>query len=403
MACRFTRPVMEARRVAQAQPDPARARGTARVAQAAFRKGNPYLTLRDELGAIFADADFADLYPERGQPGLAPWRLALVTLMQFREGLCDRQAAEAVRGRIDWKYLLGLELTDPGFDASVLCEFRARLVAGGAEERLLDRLLERCARARPAQGARAAAHRLHARAGRRPRPQPPGAGGRDLAGGAERASRRRPGLAARPRARRTGTSATPAGSRTSACREAGPSARPTPAPSARTGSALLDRWTGRSARGLAMRCRRSRCCATSGSGTSRGRRRGPPEAAGAGSLPAEGGAAGGGEGRVALRHRGALPHRGGVSWTGYIVHLSETCEDARSPGHPRGRRPRHRARGQVHRRDPRRPWRPKAWRRASTWSTPPTSSAELTRARPARSTASPWSARGARTRAGRPG
>ena len=92
---------------------------TVRVARAAFRKGSPLLKLRDELGAIFADADFADLFPKRGQPGLAPWRLALVTLLQFRETLSDRQAAEAVRARIDWKYLLSLALTDPGFDHSV--------------------------------------------------------------------------------------------------------------------------------------------------------------------------------------------------------------------------------------------------------------------------------------------
>jgi transposase len=117
---------------------------TARVARAAFRRGNPLLKLRDELGTIFADADFADLFPKRGRPGLAPWRLALVTLLQFREDLSDRRAAEAVRARIDWKYLLGLELDDPGFDASVLCEFRARLVEGGAEERLLGELLEAC-------------------------------------------------------------------------------------------------------------------------------------------------------------------------------------------------------------------------------------------------------------------
>src|SRR4051794_12942400 len=118
--------------------------GTARVAKAAFRRGNPLLKLRDELGTVFADADFADLFPERGQPGLAPWRLALVTLLQFREDLADRRAAEAVRARIDWKYLLGLELDDPGFDASVLCEFRARLIEGGAEGRLLGKLLEAC-------------------------------------------------------------------------------------------------------------------------------------------------------------------------------------------------------------------------------------------------------------------
>ena len=117
---------------------------TARVARAAFPDGNPYLQLRDELGTIFHDTDFADLYPRRGQPALAPWRLALVTVLQFREDLSDRAAAEAVRARIDWKYLLGLELTDPGFDASVLCEFRSRLLDGGAEGLLLERLLDRC-------------------------------------------------------------------------------------------------------------------------------------------------------------------------------------------------------------------------------------------------------------------
>jgi transposase len=117
---------------------------TTRVARAAFPHGNPYLTLRDALGPIFADTDFAALFPACGQPGLPPWHLALVTILQFRENLADRQAAEAVRARIDWKYLLGLELTDPGFDFSVLSEFRDRLLAGSAEALLLEKLLERC-------------------------------------------------------------------------------------------------------------------------------------------------------------------------------------------------------------------------------------------------------------------
>src|SRR5215813_302109 len=117
---------------------------TASVARAAFPKGNPYLLLRDTLGTIFQDDDFATCFPLEGQPGLSPWRLALVTLMQFRENLTDRQAAEAVRARIDWKYLLGLALTDPGFDFSVLSEFRDRLLASSAEELLLEKLLERC-------------------------------------------------------------------------------------------------------------------------------------------------------------------------------------------------------------------------------------------------------------------
>ena len=117
---------------------------TVRIALATFPKGNPYLMLRDELGTVFGDDDFAALFPDEGQLALPPWRLALVTLMQFRENLSDRQAAEAVRSRIDWKYLLGLRLSDPGFDFSVLSEFRARLIAGEAEHLLLEKLLERC-------------------------------------------------------------------------------------------------------------------------------------------------------------------------------------------------------------------------------------------------------------------
>jgi transposase len=106
-----------------------------RVARAAFPQGHGDLTLRDALGTIVADADGAPLFPSCGQPGLPPWRLAWVTLMQFRETLADRQAAEAVRARLAWQYLLGLELTDPGFDCSVLSEFRDWLLAGSAEAR----------------------------------------------------------------------------------------------------------------------------------------------------------------------------------------------------------------------------------------------------------------------------
>ena len=117
---------------------------TAQVAHAAFPKGNPSLTLRDHLGTMFQDEDFTTLFPSWGYPGLPPWRLALVTIMPCREHLADRQAAEAVRARIDWKYLVGLALTDPGFDFSVLSEFRDRLLAGSAEMLLLDKRLERC-------------------------------------------------------------------------------------------------------------------------------------------------------------------------------------------------------------------------------------------------------------------
>ncbi len=117
---------------------------TARVAHAVFPQGNPCLRLRDRLGPIFADEEFATLFPKSGQPAECPWQLALATLLQFSENLSDRRAADAVRSRIDWKYLLGLPLSDPGFDASVLSEFRSRLVKGRAEALLLDRLLGLC-------------------------------------------------------------------------------------------------------------------------------------------------------------------------------------------------------------------------------------------------------------------
>src|SRR3989441_12329430 len=103
---------------------------TARVARAAFPKGHPYLTFRDVLGTIFQDEDFTALFPAWGQPGLPPWRLALVTIMQFRENLADRQAAEAVRARIGWEDLLSVGPTDPGFDFSVLREFPDRPLMG---------------------------------------------------------------------------------------------------------------------------------------------------------------------------------------------------------------------------------------------------------------------------------
>ena len=116
---------------------------TVRIAQAAFPQPSIYMRMRDQLGSIYDDQSFAPLFASRGQPALSPARLALVTVMQFAEGLSDRQAADAVRSRIDWKYALSLELTDPGFDASVLCEFRARLLAGQIELQLLDSMLAR--------------------------------------------------------------------------------------------------------------------------------------------------------------------------------------------------------------------------------------------------------------------
>jgi len=100
------------------QPVPLVPDETVRVARAAFPRGNIFIMLRDEIGTLANDEDFAALFPTHGQPAAAPWRLALVTIFQFIEGLSDRAAADSVRSRIDWKYALSLELTESGFDSS---------------------------------------------------------------------------------------------------------------------------------------------------------------------------------------------------------------------------------------------------------------------------------------------
>lgn len=123
---------------------PARTRSVARYA---FPKGSLAIWVRDALGPLFDDADFADLFADRGRPAASPGRLALVSVLQFADDLTDRQAAEAVRSRIDWKYCLGLELEDPGFHHGVLSDFRDRILEGSAERRVFDLVLDRLAEA----------------------------------------------------------------------------------------------------------------------------------------------------------------------------------------------------------------------------------------------------------------
>src|SRR5207237_3961194 len=127
----------------QPDPWPEVPDGTAKNAKRAFRKGSVAMRARDELGAWYQDEAFRVTDGTRGAPGISPAQLAMVTVLQFTENLTDRQAADAVRGRLDWKYCLGLELDDEGFDFSVLSEFRSRLVAGAMETTLLDALLAR--------------------------------------------------------------------------------------------------------------------------------------------------------------------------------------------------------------------------------------------------------------------
>jgi transposase len=85
------------------EPIPAIPEETVRIAHAVLPEGNVWMQMRDGLGPLYEDTDFADLFPTRGHPAESPWRLALVTVMQYGEGLTDRQAADAVRTRIDWK------------------------------------------------------------------------------------------------------------------------------------------------------------------------------------------------------------------------------------------------------------------------------------------------------------
>ena len=101
--------------------------------------------IRDQLGQWLDDEEFASVFGIRGRPGWSPSLLALVTVLQRAEKLTDRAAADAVRNHLDWQYLLGLPLDDPGFDDSVLAEFRAKVAEGGLEQVVLDRLLERLA------------------------------------------------------------------------------------------------------------------------------------------------------------------------------------------------------------------------------------------------------------------
>src|SRR5437667_12738489 len=117
---------------------------TRRLVERLFPKGTMVTQLRDALGPIYSDEPFAHLFPRRGRAAEAPWRLALVTVLQALENLSDRQAAEMVRGRLDWKYALSLPLDDPGFDASTLTDFRQRLLDHEAQDLLLEPILQIC-------------------------------------------------------------------------------------------------------------------------------------------------------------------------------------------------------------------------------------------------------------------
>ena len=118
---------------------------TARAARAAFPRGSLAVRIRDELGEVWSDQRLQGLFGGARQTGDLPGPAEIVLVLAMAENLTDRQAADMVRRAIDWKYALGLALEDPGFDLSVLSEFRARLGAGSMETEALDALLIRLA------------------------------------------------------------------------------------------------------------------------------------------------------------------------------------------------------------------------------------------------------------------
>ncbi|MFF3467171.1 transposase [Streptomyces sp. NPDC002619] len=173
------------------EPDPQVA-AAIRVMYRGRREAPLAVQVRDRLGELFPDAAFADAFGQVGKPGWSPGRLALVTVLQKAANLTDRQAADEVRENIAWKYALGLNLEDPGFDHSVLSEFRSRVVAHGLEERVLDLLLERLQTLDLGAGGRQSTHRLHAHRRRGARSEPTRVGRRERPRGPERAGRRMP-------------------------------------------------------------------------------------------------------------------------------------------------------------------------------------------------------------------
>ena len=127
------------------EPDPQVAVAVKAMYGSGKRERPLAVEIRGRLGQWLADEDFAAAFGIRGRPGWPPSRLALVTVLQRVEKLTDRLAAEAVRARLDWKYLLGLSLDDPGFDHSVLSEFRGKVAGAGLEQVALEALLARLA------------------------------------------------------------------------------------------------------------------------------------------------------------------------------------------------------------------------------------------------------------------
>ncbi len=116
---------------------------TAQIARASNPCGTTAMWVRDRLDGLWRDEDFAGWYPRDGRPGISPAQLATVSGLQFLLGLSDRQAAKAIRCRIDFKYALAMELDDPGFHHSVLADFRERLAQDDRADRLLDLALAR--------------------------------------------------------------------------------------------------------------------------------------------------------------------------------------------------------------------------------------------------------------------
>ena len=91
----------------------------------------------------FDDADFACMYEEGGRYPISPSLLASITILQYMFKISDRVAVDNTVRRRDWRIALGRNDQWDGFDPSVLCNFRKRLIAHGMERELFETVLDR--------------------------------------------------------------------------------------------------------------------------------------------------------------------------------------------------------------------------------------------------------------------
>lgn len=105
-------------------------------------EGSFFALLAEHGERIVRDEDFAECYSQRmGRPSIPPSLLAKILLLEYRCGLSDEAAMEALRWDLRWKVALGVAVDHQGFHATTLTKFRARLLLHGKERLALENTL----------------------------------------------------------------------------------------------------------------------------------------------------------------------------------------------------------------------------------------------------------------------